>query len=263
MGILNVTPDSFSDGGRWNDERAAFAHGCELFEDGADVVDVGGESTRPGAEAVSVDEECARTVNVIRRLSQYGRVSIDTRKPVVAHAAIAAGATMLNDITGSLSSIAADHDIPWIAMHMQGTPEMMQHNPQYTDVISEVRDFLLRAAEQAKRDGVREVYIDPGIGFGKTVEHNLALLHNLHAFTSTGYPVVIGTSRKSFLGIVTSTGEEPASVSDRLEASLATAAWCALQNVAMIRVHDVRETKRMLQTLDAITKEAVHKGFDS
>ena len=235
MGVLNVTPDSFSDGGRWLDPGAAVAHGLRMVAEGADVVDVGGESTRPGAEPVSVDEELLRVVPVVEALAWHVRVSIDTRKPEVAEAAIEAGATLVNDVSASLAPVAAAAGVGWVAMHMQGDPRTMQEAPAYDDVVAEVRAFLVERASSA---GIDEVWIDPGIGFGKTIEHNLTLLRHLGELVATGYPVVVGTSRKGFLGRLTGGAE----VDDRVEASVATAAWSLSQGAAMVRVHDVAPT---------------------
>jgi dihydropteroate synthase len=238
MGVLNVTPDSFSDGGRWSTAEDAIAHGMRLVAEGADIVDVGGESTRPGAEPVDEATELDRVVSVIEALAPHVRVSIDTAKPVVAAAALAAGATIVNDVTASLQEVAAEHGAGWIAMHMQGTPRTMQAAPSYDDVVGEVRDFLVERATSAAAAGVGEVWIDPGIGFGKTAEHNLSLLRHLSALVATGTPVAVGASRKSFLGRLT--GDAP--VDDRLEASLAVATWALLQGAALLRVHDVAAT---------------------
>ena len=238
MGIVNVTPDSFSDGGRFFDVDAAVAHGIELFAEGASVVDVGGESTRPGAEPVPPDEERRRVVPVIEALAAHGRVSVDTRHADVAEAAVEAGATIVNDVSASLWQVAADAGVGWVALHMQGEPRTMQAAPSYADVVAEVSAFLVARAEQALAAGVPEVWIDPGIGFGKTAAHNLALLHRLDELAATGHPVLVGTSRKGFLGALTG-GAGP---EDRLEASLATAVVAAASGAAMIRAHDVRHT---------------------
>jgi dihydropteroate synthase len=243
MGVLNVTPDSFSDGGRYLDQRQAVDHGLEMAAAGADVVDVGGESSRPRAHPVPEEEELRRVVPVIEALAPSVRVSVDTVKPAVARAAIAAGATLLNDISASLWPVAAELGVGWVAMHMQGTPETMQHDPRYNDVVAEVRTFLIERAQQAGRAGVTEVWIDPGIGFGKTATHNLALLAHLDALVDTGYPVLVGSSRKSFLGpLSVGPGAALPPPDDRLEASLATAVWALLQGAAMVRVHDVGPT---------------------
>ncbi|MGH9264152.1 MAG: dihydropteroate synthase [Acidimicrobiales bacterium] len=246
MGVLNVTPDSFSDGGRWLDAGAAVAHGLRMVEEGADVVDVGGESTRPGAEPVPLDEELRRVLPVVEALAPHIRVSIDTRKAEVAEAALAAGATLVNDVSATLAPVAAaaGPGVGWVAMHMQGDPRTMQDHPTYGDVVAEVTGFLVERAAAAHVD---EVWIDPGIGFGKTVEHNLALLAHLDTLVATGYPVVVGTSRKGFLGRLTGGAE----ADDRVEASVATAAWAMAQGVAMVRVHDVRPTVAAARLLAA------------
>ncbi len=236
--MLNVTPDSFSDGGQWFDRDAAVARGRRLFDEGADIVDVGGESTRPGSDPVPVDEERARVVPVIAALASYGRVSVDTSKPEVAEAAVEAGATIINDVSASLGEVAARLGTGWVAMHMKGTPKTMQHDPTYRDVVAEVRSFLVDAAAAARAAGVTEVWIDPGIGFGKTISHNLTLLRHLEVLAATGYPVLVGASRKSFLSRLT--GGPPAS--DTLEGSLAVAVHAMTQGAAMVRVHDVAAT---------------------
>jgi dihydropteroate synthase len=250
MGVLNVTPDSFSDGGRWLDPEAAIAHGLRMVDQGADVVDVGGESTRPGAAPVAPGEELRRVVGVVEALAPRVRVSIDTRKAEVAEAAVAAGATLVNDVSASLAPVAARAGVGWVAMHMKGEPPTMQQRPAYDDVVAEVRSFLLARALAARAAGVDEVWIDPGIGFGKTPEHNLVLLRRLGELVATGFPVVVGTSRKSFLGRLTPTaGGRPAPPDDRLEASVASAAWALHQGAAMVRVHDVAETVRAARLL--------------
>jgi dihydropteroate synthase len=250
MGVLNVTPDSFSDGGRWLDPAAAVAHGLRMAEEGADVVDVGGESTRPGAEAVDLDEELRRVIPVVAALAPHVRVSIDTRKAAVAEAAVAAGATLVNDVSASLAPVAAAAGVGWVAMHMKGDPRSMQKAPAYDDVVAEVRAFLVERATAARAAGVEEVWIDPGIGFGKTPTHNLVLLRHLGELVATGFPVVVGTSRKSFLGRLTPTSDGgPAPVEDRVEASVASAGWALDQGAAMVRVHDVAETVAVARLL--------------
>lgn len=245
MGVLNVTPDSFSDGGQFLDVDAAVAHGLAMLAEGADVIDVGGASTRPGAIAPSTDEELARVVPVIERLaaSGRGRVSIDTMTPDVARAGVEAGATLINDVSASLWPVAAQAGVGWVCMHMQGDPASMQNGPHYDDVLGEVLEFLLARASAAVATGVAEVWIDPGFGFGKTVAHNLSLLQGLGDLTAQKYPVLVGLSRKSFLGRLTPNPDgsipEPA---DRLEPSIAGAVWAATKGVGMVRVHDVRAT---------------------
>jgi dihydropteroate synthase len=245
MGVLNVTPDSFSDGGRFLDPADAIAHGLRLVADGADVIDVGGESTRPGAEPVDPVEERARVVPVIRALAPHVRVSVDTRHAEVAEAAVDAGATLVNDISATLHEVAAAHRVGWVAMHMQGDPRTMQEDPHYDDVVADVRDHLVERAERARDAGVDEVWVDPGIGFGKDLGHNLELLAHIDALVATGWPVVVGTSRKWFLGRLLAASDgaaETIPTDDRLEGSLATATWAMAQGVRMVRVHDVRPT---------------------
>jgi dihydropteroate synthase len=247
MGVLNVTPDSFSDGGRYLDPELAVAHGLALVAEGADVVDVGGESTRPGAGPVDEAEERRRVVPVIEALAPSVRVSVDTRSAAVAEAAVAAGATLVNDVSASLWPVAAEVGAGWVAMHMRGEPVTMQEAPRYDDVVAEVGAFLQERVAQARAAGVEEVWIDPGIGFGKTLEHNLALLRSLDRLVAGGVPVVVGASRKGSLGQLTG----GALVDDRLEASVATAVWAVEQGAAMVRVHDVAATVRALALLEA------------
>ncbi len=243
MGILNVTPDSFSDGGEWFDTVRAVERGRQMVAEGADVVDVGGESTRPGATAVTAAEELRRVIPVIEALAGEVRVSVDTTKEAVADAAVRAGATLVNDVSATLWEVAARHGVGWVAMHRVGTPDTMQRDPRYDDVVGEVSALLVDRAGRARAAGVDEVWIDPGIGFGKTVDHNLALLGALDRLVDTGYPVVVGTSRKTFLGVVAPAADGvTAPVDERLPASLATATWAMDQGVAMVRVHDVSAT---------------------
>ena len=243
MGVLNVTPDSFSDGGRFLDPEAAVAHGLAMAGEGADVVDVGGESSRPGALPVPEAEELARVVPVVAALAPHVRVSVDTVKPAVAEAALGAGASLVNDISARLWPLAAEAGAGWVALHMQGTPATMQRDPRYDDVVRDVFGFLLDRGREARERGVEEVWLDPGIGFGKTLAHNLALLGQLPALVAGGFPVLVGTSRKGFLGrLAAGDGGEPAPVDRRLAGSLATAVWAMLAGAAMVRVHDVAAT---------------------
>jgi dihydropteroate synthase len=250
MGVLNVTPDSFFDGGRYLDHQAAVARGRAMVSEGADVVDVGGESTRPGAAAVSVTEELRRVLPVVEALAGEVRVSIDTTKAEVAHAALAAGATLLNDVSASLAEVAAGHGAGYVAMHRKGTPADMQRDPHYDDVAREVREFLEGRARFARSAGVAEIYLDPGIGFGKTVRHNLELMAALPELVAAGVPVLVGTSRKSFLGHLGAGGSvdgrvgdiAPLGADDRFEGSLASAVWAMACGAAMVRVHDVAAT---------------------
>jgi dihydropteroate synthase len=249
MGIVNVTPDSFSDGGRYLRVDDAVAHGLRLAEEGAAVLDIGGESTRPGAEPVDVATELDRVVPVIEalRTATEGRVrlSVDTRREAVARAAVVAGATLLNDVSASLHEVAAELGVGWIAMHMQGEPRTMQHEPHYDDVVAEVCDALAAAARAGERAGVREVWVDPGIGFGKTADHNWTLLAQLDRVVALGWPVVVGASRKGFLGAVLAKSDgvaDPVPVDDRREGSLSVATWAMLHGVRMVRAHEVRGT---------------------
>ena len=239
MGVLNVTPDSFSDGGQWIDPAVAVEHARHMIEQGADVIDVGGESTRPGATPVKADEEIRRVVPVIEALAGRATVSIDTRKDVVARAAVAAGATIINDVSATLWPVAAETGAGWVAMHMPADPAVMQKHARYQDVVAEVAAYLVERAERAAAAGVTDIWIDPGIGFGKTVDHNLTLLRHLDVLVDTGWPVLVGTSRKSFLGAIVG-ADAPLPASDRLEGTVATSAWAIRSGAAMVRVHDVR-----------------------
>ena len=251
MGVLNVTPDSFSDGGLYATVDAAVARGLDLMAAGADLVDVGGESSRPGAEPVPLDVELERVVPVVQALAAAARrdghgvrVSVDTVKPEVATAALAAGASLLNDISASLYEVAAAAGAGWVAMHMRGLPPTMQEDPQYVDVVGEVSSFLLERAERARQAGVGEVW--------KTTAHNLSLLRHLGDLVGAGSGagcagVLVGTSRKRFLGVLAAApgSEAPAPVADRAEGSLAPEAAALVAGVGMVRVHDVAATVQM------------------
>ena len=247
MGVLNVTPDSFFDGGLYLDHEAALRRGREMVAEGADIVDVGGESSRPGAAPVPAAEEIRRVVPIVEALAGEVRVSVDTTKAAVAHAALSAGATLLNDVSASLFAVAAEHGAGFVAMHRKGTPADMQIDPRYDDVVREVREYLEARAEDARVAGVNEVYVDPGIGFGKTVRHNLELLAALPELVATGIPVLVGTSRKSFLGHLAAGGSPDGRVGDipplpgddRFEGSLASAVWAMACGAFVVRVHDV------------------------
>jgi dihydropteroate synthase len=270
MGVVNVTPDSFSDGGRFVEPAAdgavagivrhdlAIAHGRELAAQGADIVDVGGESTRPGALPVPLAEEIDRVLPVVEGLVAAGvEVSVDTRKAEVAEAAVGAGARLVNDVSATLAPVAAATGAGYVVMHMRGDPRTMQQEATYDDVVSEVRDFLVERAEAAVAAGVEQVWIDPGIGFGKRLGHNLDLLADLDVLVATGYPVLVGTSRKSMLGILAARADgrdasEPAPAGDRREGSLTTAAWALWRGAAMVRVHDVGETVRVARAVEAL-----------
>ena len=257
MGVLNVTPDSFSDGGRFLNHASAVARGRAMIAEGACIVDVGGESTRPGAVAVGEDEEVARVIPVIETLATDSavadgsvRISIDTRHAAVAVAAVAVGATIVNDVSAGLHEVAADLGVGWVAMHMRGDPRTMQDEPVYDDVVAEVRDFLVERATEAVAAGVPEVWIDPGIGFGKTAVHNLALVRHVDVLVASGWPVALGVSRKRFLGELTGRSDQgggegpgtPTPPDDRAEASVAMAAWGFAHGVQIVRAHDVRAT---------------------
>lgn len=254
MGVVNVTPDSFSDGGLWYDHESAVDHAFELIGAGADIVDVGGESTRPGAESVSGAEEARRVLPVIKEIADRApgvRISADTRKAEVAEAALDAGATILNDVSASLYRVAANAGAGWVAMHMRGEPSTMQSFTGYGDVVREVTDYLRATAEQAAEAGVKEVWVDPGIGFAKTFTQNRELLARLDELVATGWPVLVGTSRKGFLGELSAVPPgEPTPPDDRLEASVATAVWSALRGAAVVRVHDVPATVTAIRLLD-------------
>ncbi|MFI5035905.1 MAG: dihydropteroate synthase [Acidimicrobiales bacterium] len=241
MGVVNVTPDSFYPGSRTVDHAAAIARGRELFAQGCDVVDVGGESSRPGAEAVGVDEELARVVPVVAALVEAGVVSVDTQKESVARAAVAAGARIVNDVSGSLAEMAGDLGVGYVAMHRRGDAATMQANPHYDDVVAEVGDALEALARRARAAGVTRLWLDPGVGFGKTTAHNLSLLAHLDRLVAVARShdagVLVGTSRKRFLGQL---GGRELGVDERLEGSIATAAWALLAGATMIRVHDGR-----------------------
>src|SRR6202165_607358 len=248
MGVLNVTPDSFSDGGKYFDPELAVNWGLQMAEEGADIIDVGGESSRPGSEPVPAEEELRRVLPVVTALSPRTRVSIDTAKAAVAEAALEAGASIVNDITASWCSGAAEGGAGWVALHMQGVPRTMQQDPRYSDVVGEVSAFLVARAEEALAAGITELWVDPGIGFGKTTTHNLALLKHIGRIVELGYPVMVGASRKSFIGqVIGSSPFEPdhpgpVAVDDRLAGSLAAAVWAMGQGVAAVRVHDVAPT---------------------
>jgi dihydropteroate synthase len=261
MGIVNVTPDSFSDGGRLATVEAAVAHGLRLVEQGADILDVGGESTRPGAEPVGQEDELARVLPVIAGLrAQWdGPISIDTIKPAVAREAVAAGATMWNDVSAlgayaESPAVAAELRCDIVLMHMQGEPRTMQADPRYGDVVAEVRDALVQRATAATAAGVARdrIWLDPGIGFGKTLGHNLALTANLSALVETGFPILFGASRKRMIQAIDASATGPL---DRLGGSLVLALEAIRRGAAIIRVHDVRETVQALKVHGAIAQQ--------
>ncbi|MCZ7640101.1 MAG: dihydropteroate synthase [Verrucomicrobia bacterium] len=256
MGVVNVTPDSFFDGGRHFDTASAIAHGAALAAEGAEILDVGGESTRPGARPVEEEEERRRVLPVIEALArrQDVAVSVDTRKPGVARAALAAGAMIVNDVGANredpaLWQVVAETGAAYVCMHMRGNPETMQSEPAYRDVVAEVHGFFAERLERLTAAGVRpdQVALDVGIGFGKTVDHNLALLAALESFRSFQRPLVLGVSRKSFIGKLL--GVE---VQDRLPASVACAAWAVAHGVEVIRTHDVAATRQAVRLIEAL-----------
>lgn len=259
MGILNVTPDSFSDGGDYDGLEAAVKRGLALAEQGADILDIGGESTRPGAEEISVEEEIRRTVPVIAALREQSRgfetditISIDTRKPEVAAAAIHVGADIWNDVTALTFSdrsvdVAADLGCPVILMHIKGSPETMQINPHYDNAVDEVCQWLSRRVDVARAAGVEDITLDPGIGFGKRLEDNLALIQGVPQLKSLGLPVLMGASRKSFIGKI-----DGSTVDDRLGGSLAVGLYAANAGADILRVHDVSETAQALKVWGAV-----------
>ena len=257
MGIINVTPDSFYDGGKRFDSAKAAADGIEMIETGAEILDIGGESTRPGARAVPLEEELRRVLPVIRdlRTSVNTPISIDTYKAAVARAALDAGADIVNDISAlrfdpGMAALAAGEQVPIILMHLQGIPCTMQVEPCYDNVVQEVSDFLAHRIRHAIEAGIAKerIVVDPGIGFGKTLQHNLALLKGLPSLVSLGQPLLIGVSRKAFIGKVL----DSAGPQERLEGSLAAAVAAVLGGANILRVHDVKETYRALRVADAI-----------
>jgi dihydropteroate synthase len=255
MGVVNVTPDSFSDGGLYLEPEAAIAHGVSLVEDGADILDVGGESTRPGADEVSAEEELRRTQPVVADLAGMGHtVSIDTSKLAVAEAALDAGATIVNDVSAlradpEIGRLCADRDAELILMHMQGTPRTMQDAPAYEDVVDDVKAFLAERIEAAVATGVAEerIWVDPGIGFGKSLEHNLELLRRLGELRDLGRPIVIGTSRKSFIGKI-----DGSAAADRTGGTIASSVLSAAEGADVLRVHDIAEVDQAMKVAAAI-----------
>ncbi len=257
MGIVNVTPDSFSDGTRFADVQDAVVHGARLADEGADLVDVGGESTRPGADPVPRDEELARVLPVIEGICAARpdvAVSVDTRHAEVAARALAVGAAVVNDVSGgrdpAMFEVVRDSGAGLVLMHMRGDPATMQDDPRYEDVVAEVHEYLRERVEAAVFSGIAadRLSVDPGIGFGKDLEHNLAVLRALEAFTDLDAAVLVGVSRKRFVGSLS--GVERAV--DRLEGSIAAAAWCAANGADVVRVHDVAATVRALRVTDAL-----------
>jgi dihydropteroate synthase len=259
MGVLNITPDSFSDGGKYLDLEQAVIQGLKLAEDGADFIDVGGESTRPGSEPVLVEEEIRRVVPVIKALSKKVNIpiSIDTYKAATANAALQAGAAIVNDVSAmtfdaKMASVVVKYRASIILMHMRGAPKTMQENPTYKNVTTEVKQFLSERLFAAKEAGIEQMIVDPGIGFGKKFEHNIQLLRELESFTSFGYPLLVGPSRKAFLGAIL---HLPAN--ERIEGTAAVVTSAILTGANIIRVHDVKEMKRVAMVADMLKSENI------
>jgi dihydropteroate synthase len=257
VGVVNATPDSFSDGGRFFEPAAAVNHALKLAGEGADIIDIGGESTRPGAAAVAEEEELRRVIPVITELARRtsALISVDTRKPEVARAALEAGACLVNDVAANrfdaaMGRVLAETGAAYVLMHMQGIPETMQKNPSYKDVVAAVHEFFDKGLAQLAAFGVasERVILDVGIGFGKTLEHNLQLLRGLGSFTKWNRPLMVGVSRKSFIGAITGDAE----AAGRLSGSLACASWARMAGVQLFRVHDVAATRQTLNMIEAI-----------
>lgn len=250
MGILNTTPDSFSDGGLFLDPGTAIQHALRMSDEGADIIDIGGESSRPDAGEIDVDTECERVLPVIEVLRDNTDIviSIDTVKPVVAEAALEAGANIINDISGfrnnAMINVAVKFQAPVIIMHMQGTPQTMQKTPHYDDIVTEIKAYLKHQAEKLEYAGCgrKNIIIDPGLGFGKTADDNFTLIRKLKSFTDMGYPVLMGPSRKSFIGFTLDLPPE-----ERVEGTAAAVTACVMNGVDIIRVHDVKEMKRVVR----------------
>jgi dihydropteroate synthase len=275
MGILNLTPDSFHDGGRYTDLKQAVDHGLTMARQGAQIIDVGGESTRPGARRIGSEEQIARVVPVIRSLRQRldeanprVQISIDTTLSTVARAAADAGANILNDVSAGREDagmlvFAAQKGLPMVLMHMKGKPGTMQNQPMYDDVVTEVRDFLLKRARAALDAGIgrQRIILDPGIGFGKTTEHNLALLRSLNAFVGLGYPLLVGASRKRFIGeFGVAQADQAADPRQRLGGTCAVTAHCVLAGVRVLRVHDVEPNRQAADLAWALSAPVKRKN---
>lgn len=253
MGVLNVTPDSFSDGKLFFDAEKAVMHAKKMVEEGADIIDIGGESSRPGSDPISDEEEIQRVSPIIKKLAREIKIpiSIDTYKPKVAEECIKTGASMINDINGlrnpQMINVVARYKVPVIIMHMKGSPKTMQDNPVYKDVVREIKQFLSHQVKKAKKAGIKDIIIDPGIGFGKTTEHNLEILKNLNKFKELKRPILVGPSRKSFIGNIIGLP-----VGERLEGTIAAISIAIFNGANIVRVHDVKECKRAAMVVDAI-----------
>jgi dihydropteroate synthase len=264
MGVVNVTPDSFSDGGRFINTTAAVNHALELEKSGADIIDIGGESTRPGAATISADEEISRVLRVLLTLRDQIRIpiSIDTRKAVVAEAAIAAGAEIVNDVSAlqfdpTLADVVRRRKVPIVLMHMRGNPASMQKGPFARDVFADVTSGLRAAINRARKSGIAksQIILDPGIGFGKNYRQNFQLLAHLEKIAALGYPLLVGTSRKAFLGATLGSAESPAPPADRIWGTAATVTAAILAGAHIVRVHDVAEMAQVVRVADAIAAE--------
>lgn len=263
MGILNVTPDSFSDRGLYFDKSEAIKRAIQMVEEGADIIDIGGESTRPGSEPITIEEELRRTIPVIEYLSKETRMplSIDTYKSEVAKRALDKGVSMVNDISGlrfdpKMSEVVSEYKVPIVMMHIRGRPRDMQQDPVYEALIPEMMDYLRAGMMIARKSEIAEdkIIIDPGLGFGKTYEHNLEIIHNLHEFTFLKKPILIGPSRKAFIGRIL--GDAP--VTERLEGTAAAVAISIINGANIIRAHDVKEMVKVAKVADAIKKEKIY-----
>jgi len=262
MGILNVTPDSFSDGGLYFDRTKAIKRAFQIIEEGADMIDIGGESTRPGSEPITIDEELRRTIPVIEVLAENIKIpiSIDTYKSEVAKKALDAGASMVNDISGLrfdplMADVVSMYGVPVVVMHIKGTPRDMQQNPVYEALIPEIMDYLRTSIHIAEQSGIPgdRIIVDPGIGFGKTFDHNLEIINNLQEFTLLEKPILIGPSRKAFIGKIL--GDVPAQ--ERIEGTIAAVAICVMKGANIVRVHDIREIAKVVKVVDAIKREKI------
>ena len=261
MGILNVTPDSFSDGGKYVDAKIAIDHALEMIDNGADIIDIGGESTRPGSEPVSKNDECNRIIPVIESIKKNNSeilISVDTYKSYVAKRAVDAGADLVNDISGltfdpNMLSYLSGKGIPVILMHINGRPKTMQNNPAYDDLIKDIRNFFLKQCNIAKENGIKKnhIILDPGIGFGKSFEHNFTVIRRLNEICDLGYPVMIGPSRKAFIG---DTLGLP--LNERIEGTLATVVAGIMNGAKIVRVHDIKEVKRAVKVTEKILASA-------
>ena len=263
MGILNVTPDSFADGGLYFDKSSAIERAYQIVEEGADIIDIGGESTRPGSEPISIKEELNRTIPLIEAISKKIKVpiSIDTYKSEVAEVALDAGASMVNDISGlrfdpKMTDVVSEYKVPVVIMHIKGKPQDMQQNPVYDALIPEIIDYFRMGIIMATRAGVLEdkIIIDPGIGFGKTFDHNLEIINNLYEFTLLEKPILIGPSRKAFIGKIL--GDAPAT--ERLEGTAAAVSISIINGANVVRVHDVKETVKVAKVADAVKREKIY-----